>query len=84
MEQGQEGPVRAMACHASGGLVATAGADRKVNVWDVEGGYCTHFFRGHEGVVTSIAFHPDPEKLLVCTVSGEFLLSSSICLILYF
>ncbi|CAM8968469.1 unnamed protein product [Rhodiola kirilowii] len=63
--KGQEGPVKAMACHASGGLVATAGADRKVNVWDVEGGYCTHFFRGHGGVVSSVAFHPDPDKLLL-------------------
>lgn len=54
-----------MACHASGGLLATAGADGKVLVWDVDGGFCTHFFKGHNGVVTSVIFHPDPTRLLV-------------------
>jgi WD40 repeat protein len=54
-----------MACHLSGGLLATAGADRKVLVWDVDGGFCTHFFKGHAGVVSCIMFHPDPNKSLV-------------------
>lgn len=54
-----------MACDASGGLLATAGADRKVLVWDVDGGFCTHFFKGHKGVVTNIMFHPDPSRLIV-------------------
>lgn len=57
-----------MACDASGGLLATAGADRKVLVWDVDGGFCTHFFKGHKGVVTSIMFHPDPNRLIVSSV----------------
>lgn len=65
LRQGHDGPVMGMACHSSGGLLATAGADRKVLVWDVDGGYCTHFFKGHGGVVTSIMFHPDPTCLLV-------------------
>lgn len=54
-----------MACHSSGGLLATAGADKKVQVWDVDGGFCTHYFKGHRGVVTSIMFHPDPNRLLI-------------------
>ncbi|KAI4370194.1 hypothetical protein MLD38_018568 [Melastoma candidum] len=62
-----------MACHASGGLLATGGVDRKVLLWDVDGGFCTHFFRGHEGVVTVIAFHPNPETSLV--------FSGSLCVI---
>lgn len=36
-----------MACDASGGLLASAGADRSVRVWDVDGGFCTHSFAGH-------------------------------------
>uniref|UniRef100_M0ZX77 U3 small nucleolar RNA-associated protein n=1 Tax=Solanum tuberosum TaxID=4113 RepID=M0ZX77_SOLTU len=52
-----------MACDASGGLLATSGADGKVRVWDVDGGFCTHHFEGHKGVVTSIMFHPDPNQL---------------------
>ncbi|KAL2499608.1 Transducin family protein/WD-40 repeat family protein [Abeliophyllum distichum] len=31
--KGHEGSVMGMSCHASGGLLATAGADRKVLVW---------------------------------------------------
>ena len=56
-----------MAVHASGGLLATAGSDRKVLVWDVDGGFCTHYFKGHKGVVSSILFHPDADKNIVCT-----------------
>lgn len=54
-----------MTCHPSGVLLATAGADKKVLVWDVDGGFCTHSFSGHKGVVTSILFHPNHDRLLV-------------------
>lgn len=67
-EQGHDGPVIGMACHASGGLLATAGADRKVLVWDVDGGFCTHYFKGHKGVVNSVMFHPDTNKSLVSSI----------------
>lgn len=72
-EQGHDGPVMAMACHSSGGLLATAGADKKVLVWDVDGGFCTHFFRGHGGVVTTVIFHTDPNKLLVIFYCEPFI-----------
>lgn len=67
-----------MACHASGGLLATAGADHKVQVWDVDGAFCTHYFKGHKGVVTSIMFHRDPSRLLV---SFHFLKSDILMLL---
>lgn len=61
-----------MTCHASGGLLATGGAggsERElggvIKVWDVDSGSCTHQFKGHHGVITSIVFHPDPKQLLV-------------------
>ncbi len=54
-----------MALDASGRLLATASADRRVMVWDVELGFCTHAFRGHKGVVSCVLFHPDIERLLV-------------------
>ncbi|WJZ85813.1 hypothetical protein VitviT2T_005331 [Vitis vinifera] len=43
--RGHEGPVMGMACDASGGELATVGADRKVLVWDVDEAYCTHYFK---------------------------------------
>lgn len=70
--QGHDGPVMSMGCHVSGGLLATGGADRKVLVWDVDGGFCTHYFKGHEGVVTTILFHPDPNKSIVSYCSDYF------------
>lgn len=54
-----------MAVDASGGLLATASADRRVLVWDTEGGFCTHAFKGHTGVVSCVQFHPDIHRLLV-------------------
>ncbi|KAH8485143.1 hypothetical protein H0E87_026790, partial [Populus deltoides] len=60
-----------MACHASGGLLATAGADRKVLVWDVNGGFCTHYFKGHKDVVTTLMFHPDTNKTLLFSGSAD-------------
>lgn len=38
-------------------LVATGGAEGFVKVWDLEGGYVTHFFRGHSGVLSALEFH---------------------------
>lgn len=73
-----------MACHLSGGLLATAGADRKVLVWDVDGGFCTHYFTGHKGVVSSILFHPDPNKQLVSIRIKIFLFSISFLLYFFF
>ncbi|XP_074565205.1 protein TORMOZ EMBRYO DEFECTIVE-like [Curcuma longa] len=61
--KGHDGPVKNMACHSSGGLLATGGADRMVCVWDVDGGFCTHFFKGHRGIVTCIKFHPNQLSL---------------------
>ncbi|KAE8077499.1 hypothetical protein FH972_016059 [Carpinus fangiana] len=69
--KGHESPVKAMACHLSGGLLATTGADRKVLVWDVDGGFCTHFFKGHAGVVSCIMFHPDPNRSLLFSGSDD-------------
>ena len=37
-------------------LVATGGADGVIKVWDIRGGYVTHTFRGHAGVITALRF----------------------------
>ena len=45
--QGHRAPVAHMAVDGSGGLLATASADKSAKVWDIEGGFCTHSFTGH-------------------------------------
>lgn len=38
-------------------LIATGSSDGIVKVWDAEGGYVTHMFRGHGGLVSALKFH---------------------------
>ncbi|KAK4684222.1 U3 small nucleolar RNA-associated protein 13, partial [Tremellales sp. Uapishka_1] len=41
-------------------LLATGSSDGIVKVWDLEGGYVTHMFRGHGGPVSALRFNfPD-------------------------
>ena len=56
--RGHTAPVIAMAVDEDGMLLATASADRTVRVWDIEGGYCTHAFKGHAGIVLDVLFTP--------------------------
>ena len=45
--KGHRAPIADMTVDASGGLLASASADRSARVWDVDGGFCTHHFTGH-------------------------------------
>ena len=45
-----------LAVDRTGTLVATGGADGVVKVWDIRGGYTTHTFHGHGGVVSALHF----------------------------
>ncbi|CAM9151466.1 unnamed protein product [Ectocarpus sp. 4 AP-2014] len=63
--------VRCMDYDGTGTLVATGSSDSTAKVWDVERGYCTHNFRGHTGVVSVVAFHPDPKRLTLVTGSED-------------
>ncbi|CAB1108406.1 unnamed protein product [Ectocarpus sp. CCAP 1310/34] len=56
---------------STGTLVATGSSDSTAKVWDVERGYCTHNFRGHTGVVSVVAFHPDSKRLTLVTGSED-------------
>ncbi|KAF2730412.1 small nucleolar ribonucleoprotein complex subunit [Polyplosphaeria fusca] len=49
-------PVVTLAVDRTGTLVATGGADGIVKVWDIRGGYTTHTFHGHSGVVSALHF----------------------------
>jgi U3 small nucleolar RNA-associated protein 13 len=43
---------------STGTLIASAGSGGVVHVWDAEGGFCTHRFRGHGGPVLLVRFAP--------------------------
>jgi U3 small nucleolar RNA-associated protein 13 len=49
-------PVVTLATDRTGTLVATGGAEGVVKVWDIRGGYTTHTFHGHGGVVSALHF----------------------------
>ncbi|KAI8618546.1 WD40-repeat-containing domain protein [Chytriomyces sp. MP71] len=51
-----EAPVLAMAFDCTSTLVATGSADSTIRVWDVDGGYATHLFKGHSGVISALTF----------------------------
>ncbi|KAF2788382.1 WD40 repeat-like protein [Melanomma pulvis-pyrius CBS 109.77] len=49
-------PVVTLHVDSTGTLLATGGADGIVKVWDIRGGYTTHTFHGHGGVVSALHF----------------------------
>lgn len=49
-------PVITVAIDDTGTLLATGSADGIVKVWDIRGGYITHTFRGHDGIVSALHF----------------------------
>ena len=49
-------PVITATVDSTGTLLATGGADGVVKVWDIRGGYVTHTFRGHAGVISALHF----------------------------
>lgn len=66
--QAHNAPTTAMAVDASGALVASASAAHEIRVWDVPGGFCTHSFSGHSGIILCVIFHT--RELLLAT-SGD-------------
>lgn len=54
-------PVVTIAVDATGTLVATGSADGVIKVWDIRGGYVTHTFRGHSGVISALHFFETSE-----------------------
>ncbi|KAL9617430.1 MAG: hypothetical protein Q9160_007787 [Pyrenula sp. 1 TL-2023] len=49
-------PVVSVAIDPTGSLLATGAADGSIKVWDIKGGYVTHTFHGHGGVISAICF----------------------------
>ncbi|KAJ3336635.1 U3 small nucleolar RNA-associated protein 13 [Gonapodya sp. JEL0774] len=56
-----EAPVLVSDFDPTGTLVATGSADSTVRVWDVNGAFGTHAFRGHRGLVSALSFYHLPK-----------------------
>lgn len=50
-------PVHISETDSTGTLLATGGSEGLVKVWDMKGGFVTHNFRGHGGVVSALKFY---------------------------
>lgn len=51
-----ESPVIVMTIDPTSTLIATGGAEGAVKVWDLAGGFATHNFRGHAGMISALKF----------------------------
>lgn len=49
-------PVITAAVDDTGTLLATGSTDGAIKVWDINGGYATHTFRGQNGVISALVF----------------------------
>jgi WD40 repeat protein len=55
--------IRGVSWNATGRLLAAAGNDRRVYLWDAERAFAGTVLEGHQGPVTEIAFHPAGDLL---------------------
>eukprot|EP00112_Aurelia_sp_Birch-Aquarium-sp1_P018301 Seg435.11 transcript_id=Seg435.11/GoldUCD/mRNA.D3Y31 product="Transducin beta-like protein 3" protein_id=Seg435.11/GoldUCD/D3Y31 len=62
-------PIICMVFDPTSTLLATGSTDSTIKIWDIVKQYCTHNFRGSQGVVHFVQFHPDPEKLMLFSSS---------------
>jgi WD40 repeat protein/tRNA A-37 threonylcarbamoyl transferase component Bud32 len=60
---GHRGLVYAVRLSPSGKLLASAGADHSVCIWELESGKLLHTLGGHAKSVYALAFHPDGKRL---------------------
>ncbi|ANB15058.1 Utp13p [Sugiyamaella lignohabitans] len=51
-----ESPIMVVTIDPTSSLIATGGAEGAVKVWDLNGGYATHNFRGHGGIISALKF----------------------------
>ncbi len=71
---GHAGPVYKVAFAPRGRLIASAGSDRTVRLWNAADGAPVRVLRGHNDEVDCVEFAPDGETLVSCGNDGRILL----------
>ena len=62
--EGHSGPVKSVVFHPTAHLMATAGGDHNVKLWDIDSHRCLATLVGHEALVSCVAFHPTAPVLI--------------------
>lgn len=76
MAKAHSAPILVSAISPDNTLLATGSSDGIVKVWDLEGGYVTHLFRGHGGPVSALRFN-FPQGITVGLKKMELLTGST-------
>ena len=68
--RGHRGPVHDAACSPTGRVLATAGADGSVRLWDLESGKLLRILLAHENAVRAVAWSADGKMLASLGADG--------------
>ncbi|KAJ7358993.1 Transducin (beta)-like 3 [Desmophyllum pertusum] len=64
-------PIVSMVFDTTSTLLATGSSDSTVKVWDIIKQYYTHNFKGSQGVVSLVSFHPNAKVLQLFSASDD-------------
>ncbi|XP_046582912.1 transducin beta-like protein 3 [Haliotis rubra] len=65
-------PVSCMVFDGTSTLLATGGSDATIKVWDIVEQYCTHNFKGHQGVISVMAFRPESSNIQLVSAADDY------------
>jgi U3 small nucleolar RNA-associated protein 13 len=69
--RGHDQPILEMEFDPTGSFISTGASDGTIRVWDVEGGFCTHHFKGHRSVITALKFHSKKQNWMLFSASED-------------
>lgn len=74
---GHDGAVKGVAYAPKGGHLATAGADKTIRLWSLNGPTLTRVYKGHGEAIEAIAMAPDGRKMASAGIDGQIRITST-------